>query len=234
MNQPNSDENTQESAPRGGELLPNASPASAERPELPLQGPPIGAACTAGLTLGDGAACDQDAPAAIGAEERTQKTTELLAEYHDDVFRYAYRLAGQESLADDIVQETFIRVYKSVHQLKAPAAAKGWLLAIARNEFIRWCRRKKATTSLEDQGEIENAASGGAVQAIDNQEWVQEALGSMKEEHRIIVAMYYYEQLSYSEIAGQLDIPIGTVMSRLNRAKTSLRQQLLQKGGDDE
>ncbi len=172
-------------------------------------------------------------PPLLTAEEALKKTEALLAEHHDCVSRYAYRMLGCNAAAEDLTQEVFLRVFKNVHQLKEDAAARGWLLAIARNEFIRWCKRKKHATSLDDENTYIELVDAEATvgEAMERSEWIQAGLSTLTEDYRITVAMYYYENLSYAEIAEQLEIPIGTVMSRLSRAKKHLKEHLSQTNG---
>ncbi len=149
----------------------------------------------------------------------------LLDEFHDSVFRYAYRLSGDASAADDISQEAFVRAMRSLHQLRDPQAALGWLLAITRNEFARWCRKfgRQSTVQLDEVWQVADATD---YEVLDRAEWVQVALRQLPDDFRVIISMYYFEQLSYTEIAAELAIPLGTVMSRLNRGKLHLKQAL--------
>lgn len=165
----------------------------------------------------------------ISAEQRLQRTESLLDEYQDLVYGYAYRLVGNVSVAEDLVQEVYLRAFKSIHNLRRTAAARSWLLTITRNEFSRWCTRKKPATSLETTEEVQELSEEVVVGSdLEQKEWVSVALGKLSDEYRLVIAMYYFEELSYSEIAAQLEIPIGTVMSRLNRAKKHMRDALLQ------
>ncbi len=155
----------------------------------------------------------------------------LLDSFHENVFSYAYRLSGDASSADDIAQEVFVRAFRNLHQLREADAARAWLLVITRNEFLRWCRKRSPHTSLEAAEALDGFGSGDGVthshsQAIDRAEWVQQALEQLPTEQRLVVNMFYFEQLSYAEIAEQLTIPMGTVMSRLNRARSHLKTVL--------
>ncbi|HBE67163.1 MAG TPA: RNA polymerase subunit sigma-24 [Planctomycetaceae bacterium] len=165
----------------------------------------------------------------LSAQRRLELTESLLDEYQDLVYGYAYRLVGNASVAEDLVQEVYLRAFKSIHNLRQPAAARSWLLTITRNEFSRWCKQKKPATSLETTEEAQELSEDVVVGSdLEHKEWVSVALGKLSIEYRLVIAMYYFEELSYSEIAAQLEIPIGTVMSRLNRAKKHLRDALLQ------
>ena len=158
-------------------------------------------------------------------EQRLTQTEQLLAEHQEPVFRYAYRLSGCAATAEDITQEVFLRAFRNLQQLRDEAAARGWLLTIARNEFLRHCRKKGTNVELMDPHKCE-VADESSPPAIDHQEWVAQALEQLAEEFRLVLLMYYFEELSYAQIAEQLKIPIGTVMSRLSRGKTHLKTAL--------
>jgi len=162
----------------------------------------------------------------LASTERTLASTErLLDEHFDTVFRYAYRLTGSATAADDVAQEVFLRVFRNLHQLRDAGAAKGWLLVITRNEFARWCKKFAPKPSLETLDAAEEPAEPESV-AVDREEWVQQSLEQLPLDYRTVVMMFYFEQLSYTEIAQQLQIPLGTVMSRLNRGKSHLKKAL--------
>ena len=167
----------------------------------------------------------QTASGGVTPEQRLTQTEQLLAEHQEAVFRYAYRLSGCAASAEDVTQEVFLRAFRNLHQLRDEAATRGWLLAIARNEFLRDCRKRGSQVELMDPQCCEIADELQSP-AIDHQEWVAHALEQLPEEFRLVLLMYYFEELSYAQIAEQLKIPIGTVMSRLSRGKTHLKTAL--------
>lgn len=164
-------------------------------------------------------------PVAWTAEQRHLRTNQLLAGNFELVFRYAYRLTGCRSTAEDIAQEVFMRAFKSIEQLRDLSAERGWLLAITRNEFARWCRLTAARRTTSTDGDVTDPVEAGEID-LERRDWVQAALEQLPVEFRAVVLMFYFEQLSYGEIAEGLGIPIGTVMSRLSRAKSQLKQCL--------
>lgn len=159
------------------------------------------------------------------AQQRHARTSQLLDNHHEVVFRYAYRLTGCRSSSEDITQEVFLRAFKSLEQIRNPLAERGWLLAITRNEFARWCRLAAARRTSSVESDIEDRVEGGD-QDLERRDWVQAAMNQLPPEFRTVVLMFYFEQLSYTEIAESLVIPIGTVMSRLSRAKGQLKRCL--------
>ncbi len=166
-----------------------------------------------------------DASVIWTAEQRRMRTDQLLAANFEVVFRYAYRLTGCRSSAEDITQEVFLRAFKSIEQLRDPSAERGWLLAIARNEFARWCRLAATQRTTPAEDDIADHVEGGESD-LERRDWVQSALDHLPPEFRSVVLMFYFEQLSYTEIAESLEIPIGTVMSRLSRAKSQMKRSL--------
>jgi RNA polymerase sigma-70 factor, ECF subfamily len=158
-------------------------------------------------------------------EERLARTNELLECHQESVYKYAYRLTGSRSAAEDVTQEVFLRVFKSIGQLRDPLAEKAWLMTITRNEFSRWCRLAAAHRGSPMNENIPGCDEC-SVTGLERDDWVQSALEQLPEEFRTVVLMYYFEELSYAQIAQQLEIPIGTVMSRLSRGKNHLKRCL--------
>lgn len=154
----------------------------------------------------------------------------LLDRYFDDVYRYAFHLCNHESSAEDIAQEVFLRATKAVHQLRDVGLAKAWLLAITRREYFRSCRSWRV---LQLSDEIEISSREEPVDTYERCDWVQNAVQQLPELFRAIVLMFYVEQLSYTEIAVELDLPLGTVMSRLNRGRKHLKKLLQQSDSID-
>lgn len=152
---------------------------------------------------------------------------ELVSRYAQDVYRYAYRLAGSAPDAEDLTQETFLAAVKNLSQLANPDAAKSWLFTILRNQFLAK-RRRASGINVQSLGDAatELVAAPEPSDEIDG-ELVQKALMAIPDDHRVILLMFYFEEASYKEISQQLGIPMGTVMSRLSRAKEALRKRLL-------
>lgn len=159
------------------------------------------------------------------AQQRLEQTERMLDEHQAVVFRYAYRLCGCSSTAEDIVQEVFLRAFRSLHQLRDEAAARGWLLVIARNEFVRWCRKSASSGLAVDPSDCELPIESDEP-LLERREWVESALQQLPEDFRLVLLMFYFEELSYAQIGQQLKIPIGTVMSRLSRGRAHMKTAL--------
>lgn len=155
----------------------------------------------------------------------------LVAEHHQAVYRYAYRLAGRVGDAEDLTQQVFLTAQQKLSQLRTAECARSWLFTILRNCFFKSCKKRQPIPAGSLELNIDTIpAEGVANEAID-QERLQQAIDGLPESYRVVLAMFYYENRSYKEIAAQLELPIGTVMSRLARAKGQLRSYLLEADG---
>jgi RNA polymerase sigma-70 factor, ECF subfamily len=154
------------------------------------------------------------------------KIETLVDAHYEVLYRYAYRLSGSSQSAEDLTQETFCQAQTKLHQLRDQAKAKSWLFSILRNAFLHRLRSSKQEKeiSLEGLGEIPERGPELAL-PIDSVQ-LQQALSELPEAFRTPIILYYFEEFSYRDIAEQMNVPLGTVMSRLARAKTFLRQRL--------
>ncbi|MCZ2341511.1 MAG: sigma-70 family RNA polymerase sigma factor [Bacteroidales bacterium] len=161
---------------------------------------------------------------------------QLIEAHYDALYRYAYRLSGSNGDADDLTQETFGKALTRMDQLREPEHAKAWLFRILRNAYLHRHRDRlrHPTVSLDSVGDLaeESSEPGLALDPV----LLQNALNELEEGFRTPLILFYFEDFSYRDIAEQMDLPIGTVMSRLARAKSHLRQRLVAHAGvaDDE
>lgn len=151
---------------------------------------------------------------------------ELIDAHYESLFRYAYRLSGSEADAADLTQEAFGKAMTRLPQLREPDRAKAWLFRILRNAYLHRMRdlRRHRTVPLESVGDI--AEDGPETPPEIDPTKLQEALDELDETFRTPLILFYFEEFSYRDIAEQMDLPIGTVMSRLARAKAYLRTRL--------
>jgi RNA polymerase sigma-70 factor (ECF subfamily) len=150
----------------------------------------------------------------------------LVDQHYELLYRYAYRLSGSTAEAEDLTQDTFCTAQEKISQLRDSASARGWLCKILRNHYLQG-RRNHAevfVTSLEDLA-IEPEHAPDAAADIDT-ERLQAVLGELSEAYRTPIILFYFKEFSYRQIADQMGVPIGTVMSRLARAKAYLRSRL--------
>jgi RNA polymerase sigma-70 factor, ECF subfamily len=151
----------------------------------------------------------------------------LVDEHYESLYRYAYRLSGAAADADDLTQETFCKAQACLSQLRDGARARPWLYRILRNCFLhkRRTEQNHPCISLEGVDELPGRLPE-PLPPVDPQQ-LQEALNDLPEVFRTPIILYYFEDLSYREIAEHMDMPLGTVMSRLARGKAYLRNRLL-------
>lgn len=162
---------------------------------------------------------------------KSNEFTNALIAHLPSLRRYAVALVGNAALADDLVQDTIERALRQSTQLRELQNMPGWLRRILHNRFIDEIRKSKGRGTHEDIADFCDHPDL-AVQALDslsNRDFVR-AMNALTFEHRQILLLVGLEQLSYRSIADELGIPIGTVMSRLARARERLRS-LMQDGG---
>ncbi|MGD9644244.1 MAG: RNA polymerase sigma factor [Pirellulales bacterium] len=176
---------------------------------------------------GSVAALSPDAPAEVDVAQ-------LVLDHHADVYRYAYRLAGAAADAEDLTQQTFLLAQSHRSQLRDPALARRWLFSILRHEFLRTRRKHLPTPSGMLADVCDDDPADGAIDGPIDQEALQQALDELPDEFKLVLLEFYFEDRSYREIAEELELPIGTVMSRLSRAKRHLRGKLLERSAADD
>jgi RNA polymerase sigma-70 factor (ECF subfamily) len=150
----------------------------------------------------------------------------LVAAHHAAVYRYAFRLCGSSVEAEDLSQQAFLIAQQKLHQLREPQRAGAWLLAIVRSCFWKSLRKHRQTPAHDPQVAIEQVPCPPTEPAPIDREELANGLAELSDEFRVVLLMFYFEELSYQQIAEQLEVPIGTVMSRLSRAKGHLRRRL--------
>lgn len=152
----------------------------------------------------------------------------------------ALKYCGNTHDAQDIVQETFLMAFDKFHQLRDKSKCKPWLLRILKNNFLKSFQKKKNQQRIVETDYVqflkETLSSGSAesllVQA-SGRKTIQDCLDRLPVKYKEVLLLYYMEDLLYKEIAQTLDIPIGTVMSRLTRAREALKTLLLKKFNAD-
>jgi RNA polymerase sigma-70 factor (ECF subfamily) len=151
----------------------------------------------------------------------------LVDEHYVALYRYAYRLTGSSADAEDLTQDTFCKAQLALEQLRDPERAKPWLFSILRNAYLHRIRADKhqCCVSLNGVGDVEEALPESLPDIDPDQ--LQQALNELPEVYRTPIILFYFEEFGYRDIAEQMDLPIGTVMSRLARAKAFLRSRLL-------
>ena len=169
---------------------------------------------------------------------------ELVRVYHASIFHVAYRMLGDSAEASDVVQEIFLKVFRNIGGFKGEAALKTWIFRIALSEILnrlRWWRRRYrfATVSLDDHPATNGNGRNGryvadskptpeeVLESKEQETAIQQALSRLSSDHRSIIVLRDIEGFSYSEIAEVLGISIGTVKSRIARARSDLKKSLM-------
>ena len=159
---------------------------------------------------------------------------ELVEQYRDNVYRLAYRMCGNAYDADEAAQEAFVAAWRALPNFRGDAKFSTWLYRLTTNAAIDVMRREKRHQTVGDGEMIEVADDADSpqetVERTEQQEAVQEALATLSEEYREVLLLRYMEELDYAEIAEVLQLPSGTVKSRINRAKAALKAALLKSG----
>ncbi len=163
----------------------------------------------------------------------------LVRAYEKRVYNFAYRMCGHYDEANDISSEAFVRVFQSIHLFRGNANFSTWLFRIVINVYLDRRKRtlNKQHLSLQEYIEMEESSlvrqiedpgptPGQIVEGQERRDMLQEAIASLPDYQRAMIVLYHTEGKAYEEIAEMLSLPIGTVKSRLNRARLSLREKL--------
>lgn len=148
-----------------------------------------------------------------------KKFCENVNKYRDDLYIMALAILKNETDAEDAVSNAVLKAYENRGQISAFHKFKPWMLTITKNEALKI---KKKRLYLPGD-EVVEALSKPIVAHYDE---LWDILQKMKEEYRLVVVLFYYEGLSLRDISDVLDIPVGTVKSRLNRGKAVLREEM--------
>ena len=186
---------------------------------------------------------DVDAAEAARDAKRDESFAAEALPWLDDVYRFALSLTRDAADADDVVQDTFLRAYRSWHTYLPGSDCRRWLFTICRNAFLRSRERERHQVDLED-GDVEAIASvmvhvqavrdgaDGALTRIDLAPALSDALGQLHEPFRSAVVLVDVEDQSYEAASEILGVPIGTVRSRLFRGRRILQEMLLTYAAD--
>jgi len=150
---------------------------------------------------------------------------ERMVELIPRLRRYARALVGDRAAADDLVQDTLERAWAKLHLYRRGTDLRAWLFTVMHNVHVNRVRATRATDTLEDEMPelAQRASQGDALMVRD----LDRAIGRLPAEQRAVLLLVTLEDMSYDEVARTLGIPIGTVMSRLSRAREKLRAMML-------
>ena len=157
----------------------------------------------------------------------------VISELYAPVYRFALSLAESESEAADLTQETFLILCRQHAQVREPDKIKSWLFTTLRRTFFRGLRRRNAHPEVElDPIRQQSSVEPMGPRSVDASA-ILSALSGLEEDARTVLQLFYIADLSYKEISTTLAIPIGTVMSRLSRAKERLKSALTEIGSPE-
>jgi len=165
----------------------------------------------------------------------------IVQQYRRKVFNVAYKFVGRHEEAEDLTQDIFIKIFKSLGTFDRRANFQTWLISVSRNlciDHYRSVRQERQAIDRQiDPNELSPVArEPGPIAAIEQQDRVlllREALAALPESLRKAVLMRDIQELTYQEIADKLQLPEGTVKSRINRGRTELARQIRRLRGDD-
>jgi len=165
----------------------------------------------------------------------------IVQQYRRKVFNVAYKFVGKHEEAEDLTQDIFLKVFKSLGTFDRRANFQTWLISVSRNlciDHYRSVRQERRTIDRQvDPNELSPvAAEPGPIAALEQQDRVallRDALAALPESLRTAVLMRDIQEMTYQEIADRLRLPEGTVKSRINRGRTELARQIRKMRGDD-
>ncbi len=155
--------------------------------------------------------------------------SQLVGQNYEAAYRFAYRLSGTAHEAEDLTQQAFLDAQRKLDTLREPEKARAWLFMIVRNLHRRRLRDRAThrEVSVDSAFDLSDGNGNSSVEtATLTSDTLQQVLDELPSEFREVLVLFYFRELSYREIAEQLDVPIGTVMSRLSRGKQQLRGRL--------
>jgi RNA polymerase sigma-70 factor (ECF subfamily) len=172
----------------------------------------------------------------MSSNDEKRRDFETVALPHlDAVYRVALRLSSDPSHAEDLTQEAMLKAYRSWHQFKPGTNVRAWLITIMRNNFINEYRKQKKHPQSLDISEIEGHTVFEDVQDVDPEgtffsqivdDEVIRAIDELPEEFREALVLSDVEGMAYAEVAEITGVPVGTVKSRLYRARQALQRKL--------
>ncbi|WP_448520191.1 sigma-70 family RNA polymerase sigma factor [Rhodoflexus sp.] len=181
---------------------------------------------------------DNPTPVPRSEQENLELFNRDFVPHIDAMYNFAYKLTLDEDIAKDLVQDTYLKAFRFINSFTVGTNAKAWLFKILKNTFINNFRKKSKEPSKVDYQEIESVYNSDDVDeniTIDlRSETVQDMIGdevtnainSLAVDFRTVIILCDLEGFTYEEMSKILDIPIGTVRSRLHRARMLLKQKL--------
>jgi RNA polymerase sigma-70 factor, ECF subfamily len=152
---------------------------------------------------------------------------ELVIRYQTGVFNVCYRILHERSEAEDLAQEAFIRAYDRIHSFDIERQFGPWIRRVAANLCLNHLESQKVTTELDDERDADQTQRPESVIEVhERSEQIRMVLASLPANYRLVIELRHYQELSYDEIASELNIPLSDVKSHLFRARKILAEKL--------
>lgn len=151
---------------------------------------------------------------------------ELVDRYKNAIYHHCFAIVRNEDVAEDIAQETFITAYYKLRSYKCEYRLGTWLFKIATNKALNWLKRAGREVAADDQLIANIASVHPGPDKLTAYAELRKAVERLKAQHRAVISLYYWQGLSYAEIATVLSVPVGSVRGWMNRAKQQLRKEL--------
>jgi RNA polymerase sigma-70 factor, ECF subfamily len=146
----------------------------------------------------------------------------LIAEHYARIHRLLRHLTDSSESVDDLTQQTFLKAWQALAAFRGESSLATWLHGIAYHEYTHWLRARRDHASLEDAADVPDSHAADALEAV----FLRRALAQLSPEHRATFILYHVQGLSVPEVAAVLEVPQGTVKSRLSIARQRLRELL--------
>jgi RNA polymerase sigma-70 factor (ECF subfamily) len=163
--------------------------------------------------------------------DRRRQYEGWVREYAAGLHAFAYRLCGDAVLAEDLVQETFYHTWRSMDAIRDPGRGRAWLYQTLRYRYAHWRRdsgrRVQAKISVDEMRDAPTLQGEGILATLSGQEALQKALDLLDDRYKEPFLMVFLEGKTCRETAEELEVPLGTVLSRIHRARIALRERLL-------
>jgi len=152
---------------------------------------------------------------------------ELVTRYQTSVFNVCYRMLHEHNAAEDLAQETFMRAYDRLHTFDLEREFGPWIRRVAANLCLNHLESQKVTAPLDEERDAdESARPEKQVEVKERSAQIRNALASLPPQYRVVVELRHYQEMSYEDIAAELNLPLSDVKSHLFRARKILAEKL--------
>lgn len=158
---------------------------------------------------------------------RKNKLDLNLQKTRQSLLRVAFAWCNNETLAEDLVHEALTKALKNQHQINDPTKSEAWIFKILNNCWLEYLRKSRPSENIDDMFIVDPRNTEQQTEQLQIVDKVRHAVAQLPNAQRQVVTLVDLKGFSYNEVASILDIPAGTVMSRLNRARATLKQKLI-------